>query len=87
MSPSGATAARQTLVEKSLATICSGCEKTPTIRVLNKVDAVDPALWGGLKERYDGLLISAQSGDGLQELLVQVERHLFRERAEASVNP
>ncbi len=72
-------------VEDTLAQL--GCEKTPIIRVLNKVDAVDPSLWSGLKERYDGLLVSAFSGDGLQELLIQVERHLFRERAEASVEP
>jgi GTP-binding protein HflX len=68
-------------VEETLARL--GCENTPVIRVLNKVDAVDPALWHGLKERYDGLLISAQSGDGLKQLLEQIERHLFRERAGA----
>ncbi len=70
-------------VEDTLARL--GCENTPVIRVLNKVDAVDPTLWAGLKDRYNGLLVSARSGDGLDELLVQVERHLFRERAEGTV--
>ena len=69
-------------VEDTLARL--GCEKTPVIRVLNKVDAVDTALWSGLKERYQGLLVSAQSGAGLDELLIQIERHLFRERTGAT---
>jgi len=70
-------------VEDTLAQL--GCEDTPTIRVLNKVDAVDPVLLSGLKERYQGLLVSAHSGEGLPELMVQIERHLFREKAEASL--
>ena len=67
-------------VEDTLASL--GCQDTPVIRVLNKIDAVDPTLWRGLKDRYDGLLVSAHDGDGLKVLLEQVERHLFRAEAE-----
>jgi GTP-binding protein HflX len=63
-----------------------GCTDTPTIRVLNKVDAVDPALWAALKDRYGGFLISARKGEGLDRLLVEIERRLFRERAEETMD-
>ncbi|MGB0640341.1 MAG: GTPase HflX, partial [Myxococcota bacterium] len=62
-----------------------GANDTPTITVINKIDAVDSKLWGALRERYEAMLISANTGEGLKELLVQVERHLFREQAQGAV--
>ncbi len=70
-------------VEETLAEL--GCTDTPVIRVLNKIDAVDPALWSALKDRYSGFLVSAHKGDGLKELLIEIERTLFRERAEETM--
>jgi GTPase len=63
-----------------------GCEHTPVIRVLNKVDALDPALWEALQSRYDGLLISANSGEGLDALLNQIERQLFLQSGQDTVS-
>jgi len=58
---------------------------TPCIRVLNKIDAVDPSLWRALGDHYDGMLASAHTGDGLEAVLEQVERHLFRDKAQATL--
>jgi GTP-binding protein HflX len=63
-----------------------GAESIPQILVLNKVDAVDPALWGSLRERHrsaegEPFLVSAAQGLGLEPLLVEIERELFRGRA------
>jgi 50S ribosomal subunit-associated GTPase HflX len=49
--------------------------------VINKIDLVDPSAWLDLRERYQGLLCSAQDSEGLEELLIAVERQLFRQRA------
>jgi GTP-binding protein HflX len=54
-----------------------GCEGTPIVRVLNKVDAVSPVLWEALQERFLGMLCSAQTKEGLPELLCEMERRLF----------
>ncbi len=56
-------------------------EETPRIRVLNKVDAVDPAEWAALCERHGGMAVSAVQGIGLAELIAEVERRIFQERA------
>ena len=55
-----------------------GVEDTPTIRVLNKIDAVPEEGWLALKTAHDGMLVSAHKGDGLGALMIQIERHLFR---------
>ena len=67
-------------VEKTLERI--GAEAIPRMLVLNKVDAVDPALWSALRERYGGLLVSARSREGLDALLGEIERRLFLQRAD-----
>jgi GTP-binding protein HflX len=54
-----------------------GCEGTPIVRVLNKVDAVNPILWEALQERFLGILCSAQTREGLPALLTEMERRLF----------
>ena len=78
----------QTHVEEVDKTIDSlGAAHTPVIRVLNKIDAVDPDQWAQLKAEFDGMLVSAHSGDGLGALMVQVERHLFRESVQGTVHP
>ena len=61
-----------------------GCEDKPRVLVLNKIDALDPALWSGLRARCGGLLVSALSREGLDALLLEIERQLFRSRAEAA---
>ena len=52
----------------------------PTLMVLNKIDAVDPLVWQELKERYGGLLCSAQTGEGLDNLMHTLEQRLFQAR-------
>ena len=58
-----------------------GAGETPQIRVINKIDQVDPREWGELSDRYDGLLCSAYSGEGLEALLKTIEGMLFRQKA------
>jgi GTP-binding protein HflX len=55
----------------------------PQVLVLNKIDAIPPELWGSLKEKHGALLIAAQTGLGLEPLLVELQRVLFREKARA----
>jgi GTP-binding protein HflX len=71
-------------VDKTLAEL--GADTTPTLRVLNKIDAVDNAHWPEIKAAHNGILVSAQTGDGLDALMLQIERHLFRERASGSLD-
>ena len=61
-----------------------GVGDTPTMRVLNKIDLVTPEDWPELRVRHDAMLVSAHTGEGLQELLEAVEHRLFRERAMAA---
>jgi GTPase len=61
-----------------------GADTAPVLLALNKIDAVDPVLWAGLRDRHGGLLVSASSGDGLSELMVELERQLFRSRTSAA---
>jgi GTP-binding protein HflX len=72
-------------VDKTLAEL--GVQDTPTIRVLNKIDAVNKVYWASIKQEYNGMLVSAQAGDGLGALMVQIERHLFREQAQGTIEP
>jgi GTPase len=60
-----------------------GASDVPQLLVLNKVDAVDPLLWDALRDRTGGRLVSAMTGIGLDGLLVEVERTLFRETRQA----
>jgi GTPase len=53
-----------------------GAEKTPSILVYNKIDAMDPADWP--ETGPDTVLVSAHSGDGLPELMLAIEQALFR---------
>jgi len=64
-----------------------GAQDTPTIRVLNKIDAVKNSDWGHLKQEYGGMLVSAHNGDGLGALMIQIERHLFRDQAQGTMAP
>ena len=70
-------------VDQTLAAL--GVEDTPTIRVLNKIDAVPEEDWLALKTTHDGMLVSAHTGDGLGALMIQIERHLFRESAQGKL--
>ena len=72
-------------VDKTLAEL--GVQDTPTIRVLNKIDAVNKVYWASIKQEYNGMLVSAQAGDGLGALMIQIERHLFREQAQGTIGP
>lgn len=72
-------------VDKTLSEL--GAHETPTIRVLNKIDAVENSEWGRLKQEYGGMLVSAHTADGLGALMIQIERHLFRDQAQGTMLP
>lgn len=63
-------------VDRTLASL--GVAHTPRILVLNQIDRVHPSAWQGLRDRYGGVLVSALTGEGLDALLVEIERRLFR---------
>jgi GTPase len=49
----------------------------PTIVALNKVDRLEPgAALGALVERFDGVAVSARTGEGMDALLDRIERAL-----------
>jgi GTP-binding protein HflX len=58
-----------------------GAGDTPRLVVLNKIDQVPAERWPELKERYDAVLTSATTGEGMDLLLLEMERRLFRARA------
>jgi GTPase len=66
-------------VEKVLEQLGAG--KTPILRIINKIDAIEPEHWPAIKAEHDGHLCSAKSGLGLRELLETLERELFRDKA------
>jgi GTP-binding protein HflX len=71
----------RTAVEDVLAEIGAG--EVPIELVLNKIDLVDPLRRRRLANRYPGsLLVSAESGEGLDELRRRLATH-FEERFEA----
>lgn len=72
-------------VEQTIESLGAG--HRPVIRVLNKIDSVAPDEWSQLKKDHDAMLVSAQTGDGLMALMIQIERHLFRETAQATLEP
>ncbi len=58
-----------------------GAGDTPTLLVLNQIDRVEDAIVQDRVAEWGGLPVSAQTGAGLDALLDQIERRLFRERA------
>ena len=62
-----------------------GAAETSTILILNKADAIPRDEQFVLRETHSGLLASAQTGEGLDQILLQIERHLFRESAQATL--
>jgi GTPase len=51
--------------------------RRPTIVALNKVDRLEPgAALGALVERFDGVAVSARTGEGMDALLDRIERAL-----------
>lgn len=57
-----------------------GLGDKPRLRVWNKADAADPTVLASLIDHHGGLAASAQDGEGLERLLDQIERRLFRGR-------
>ncbi|MEL6342583.1 MAG: GTPase HflX [Myxococcota bacterium] len=57
-----------------------GADTIPTLRVLNKIDALDAVDLGNIGERYGGLLCSAATGAGLDALMHALEHRLFLAR-------
>jgi GTP-binding protein HflX len=59
-----------------------GADELPVLQVLNKIDAVDPLGRRRLSNRFpDALQVSAQTGEGLDELRAAIADH-FGERFE-----
>ena len=56
-------------------------EDHPQLVVLNKIDRIGPQRRDYLLQRYGGVAISAITREGLDELMTEIERRLFRERA------
>jgi len=70
-------------VEKTLESL--GAADTSTILILNKADAIPRERQEALRDTHKGLLASAHTGDGLDKILLQIERHLFRDNAQATL--
>ena len=70
--------AQQAAVEAILHEL--GVEDTPTLLVWNKSDATSPERLVSLLNTYDGMSISALSGQGAPQLLDRIERSLFRSK-------
>jgi len=64
-----------------------GAEETPTLTVLNKIDAVPASEWADLKNQHDGILLSAHTGEGAEGLLNIIEQRLFETAAQESNFP
>jgi GTP-binding protein HflX len=69
-------------VEKTLDQLGAG--QTPCIRVLNKIDCVDTESWSSLREQYGCLLCSAKTREGLEDVMIEIERKLFQKKAIAT---
>jgi len=51
--------------------------RRPTVVALNKVDRLEPgAALGALVERFDGVAVSARTGEGMDALVERIERAL-----------
>ncbi len=73
-------------VESHLLTVQSvveqlGLEATPSLLVWNKAEMADPDVLRHRLDRHGGLAVSALLGEGLGELLIEVERQVFLGRA------
>jgi GTP-binding protein HflX len=55
----------------------------PRLMVLNKMDALAVEHWPALLQEQDGLKVSARTGMGLETLMQELERRLFRQQAAA----
>jgi GTP-binding protein HflX len=53
----------------------------PRLTVLNKMDAIDAAQWPSIPREFEGMRASALTGEGLDVLMEELERRLFRQRA------
>ncbi|MBK9649486.1 MAG: GTPase HflX [Deltaproteobacteria bacterium] len=53
----------------------------PRVVVFNKADQLSPEAQADLQQERGGLLVSALTREGLDTLLVEVERQIFRDRA------
>jgi GTPase len=58
----------------------------PRIVVFNKADQLSPEAQAELQQERGGLLVSALTREGLDTLLVEIERQLFRDRAAKANN-
>ncbi len=58
------------------------CADTPRVMVLNKVDAVPEEDQEALRLRWEGHLVSALTGQGLDQLITELERRIFQQRAQ-----
>jgi len=64
-----------------------GLQDTEQLLVWNKADAADAGFLHQLLADHGGRAVSALSGEGLDDLLDDVERRLFRQRARTAVTP
>jgi GTP-binding protein HflX len=63
-----------------------GAGDVPELVVVNKSDAADPIITGGLLRReHAAMLVSARTGDGLPELLSELDNQLPRRDREITV--
>ncbi|MCK6548638.1 GTPase HflX [Myxococcota bacterium] len=58
-----------------------GLDDVPRVTVLNKIDVTPKAFVSVLKRVTDGVPVSAEKREGLEALLVRMERTVFEERA------
>ena len=56
----------------------------PRLTVLNKMDAIDANQWPELSHGTEGIRVSARTGEGLRELMEELDQRLFRQRAASS---
>lgn len=63
-----------------------GLDDRPSLRVWNKADAAEPEVLANLVDRYDGVPVSALTGEGLARLLDKVERALFQNRSRSGTS-
>ncbi len=69
----------------------TGSEMPPVLEAWNKADALDPATRGVLVDRARSqppaaMVVSAMSGEGVDELLFRIEAELFRNRRQRKVS-
>jgi GTP-binding protein HflX len=53
----------------------------PRLTVLNKMDAIEATAWPELPQSTQAMRVSARTGEGLQAIMEELERRLFRQRA------